>query len=174
MSAQTLIITGACFWCIQAVWQRVDGIEHTEPGYVWMSHGDDPKESLDRWPVERIEAVRMRWNSAVLSMDRLIDIYLATTFVELVDWGVAGDFSKVRAGLFFEGDTEIKQAQARLDVERDGGRVVHARAFGLVDFVVADEWDHDFYRKRPEDDFSRNIIEPKLRKLEAAVKKFED
>lgn len=165
MTTQTLMLTGACFWCIEAVWQTVPGIEKTTPGYVWMTHGDEPQESQERWPVERIEAVSMQWNEDLLPLDRLMDIYLATTFVELVDWSVAGDFSKVRAGLFFEQVNHAQKARERLDLERSQGRVVHAHVFALADFTVAGEWDHDFYRKRPSDDFSRNIIEPKLRKL---------
>ena len=146
------------------------GAEGAESGYVWMAAHDPPLESIDRYPVERMEGVRFSWMPWVLPPDDLVEVVLATTSPQLAPWNQMSEMSGMRSligGVPSTYGTALRAALHQRLGTHEGAAHVRVLEQELF-WQKASEWDQGFFQKRPSDGFSCSIIEPKLRRLKEA------
>lgn len=164
----TALFAGGCFWCVEAVFQRVRGVIEADPGYVWMEAGVPAAENLERMRACRMEVVRVRWDPERVRLKDLLDIFYATSSPTLVPWTWLGEFAQVRSGLFFEdaGDRTVAQQHLNeLKTSEAYSDPVMTQILAMPHFEPAPESDRNFYLRNPRDGFCRTIVAPKLARL---------
>lgn len=167
-NTKTAIVAGGCFWCVEAVFQRVRGVVSVESGYVWMTQALPSVEDTHRSPHSRMEAVRLVWDPAQVSLVNLLDVFYATSSAGLVDWTNPAGMSRFRSGVFLDDPDDIEAALAHREgvtVDPEDGGPVKTQILPLPFFRAAEPLERNFYQRNPKDGFCRSIIEPKLKKL---------
>jgi peptide-methionine (S)-S-oxide reductase len=164
------IFAGGCFWCVEAIFQRVRGVVETNPGYIWMLMGLPAKEDIGKLGSNRIEAVWLKWRREEVSLENLMDIFYETSSPTLVGWETQEAFSHVRSGLFFPIKEDQEIAEQHLERLKGSGRygedAVQTQIGAMPAFEQAPESDRSFYLKDPQDAFCRGIVTPKLARLQ--------
>lgn len=170
MATHSLIVTGACFWTLEAVFAPLKGVENAQCGHIWMAAGLPVKESQERFPVERMEALRFDWEGTELPPDRLVEVLLAFTSAQLASWEALDEMSGMRsliASIPHSGMWNMeafREALARC--QSTASEPVHTQLTSLSpSWNPASEWDQQFFRRRPDDGFSCSIIAPKVQRL---------
>ncbi len=78
MTSETATLAGGCFWCTEAVFNRLAGVEKVESGYTG-GHVDNPDyKAVCTGATGHAEAIRVTYDPAILSYDDLLDVFFAT------------------------------------------------------------------------------------------------
>ncbi|MFY9643718.1 MAG: peptide-methionine (S)-S-oxide reductase MsrA, partial [Terriglobales bacterium] len=74
---QTAVFGGGCFWCIEAVFQRLGGVSHVESGYMGGRAGDANYKAVCNGDTGHVEVVRVTFDPDVLSYRELLDVFFS-------------------------------------------------------------------------------------------------
>jgi peptide-methionine (S)-S-oxide reductase len=74
----TITLAGGCFWCTEAVFARLAGVESVESGYIGGTKADPTYREVCSGNTGHAEAIRVAFNPAVISRDDLLDVFFAT------------------------------------------------------------------------------------------------
>ena len=143
---------GGCHWCIEAVFQAVDGVEKVEQGYIAST---PPAESFS-------EAVIVHYFPKKVNLERLLEIHLHThnstsnhSFRE-----------KYRSAVYFFSAEDEKQARILLEsLQKQFEKNLVTQLLPFRKFKASRESIQDYYRKNPGAPFCKRYIEPKLELL---------
>lgn len=78
MTHETAIFAGGCFWCTEAVFQSLDGVEGVESGYIGGSVPDPTYKQVCGGDTGHAEAIRITFDPAVITYGDLLDVFFAT------------------------------------------------------------------------------------------------
>ncbi|UKK85956.1 peptide-methionine (S)-S-oxide reductase MsrA [Sphingopyxis sp. BSN-002] len=78
MTRETAIFAGGCFWCTEAVFQSLAGVESVESGYIGGSVANPTYKQVCSGDTGHAEAIRITFDPAVISYDDLLDVHFAT------------------------------------------------------------------------------------------------
>jgi peptide-methionine (S)-S-oxide reductase len=78
MTHETAIFAGGCFWCTEAVFQSLAGVERVESGYIGGHVADPTYKQVCGGDTGHAEAIRITFDPAVISYDDLLDVHFAT------------------------------------------------------------------------------------------------
>ncbi|MDO9337641.1 MAG: peptide-methionine (S)-S-oxide reductase MsrA [Caulobacter sp.] len=78
MTQETAIFAGGCFWCTEAVFQSLDGIDNVESGYIGGHVADPTYKQVCGGATGHAEAIRITFDPAIISYADLLDVHFAT------------------------------------------------------------------------------------------------
>jgi peptide-methionine (S)-S-oxide reductase len=78
MTRETAIFAGGCFWCTEAVFQSLAGVDGVESGYIGGSVANPTYKQVCGGDTGHAEAIRITYDPAVISYDDLLDVHFAT------------------------------------------------------------------------------------------------
>ena len=170
MTSHSLLVTGACFWTLEAIFASLKGVRNAQCGHIWMAAGLPVRESSDRFSVERMEALRFDWDGQALPPEQLVEVLLAFTSAQLAGWETLDELSGMRsliAGIPDSGMWNMEAFQGALARRQSASSdTFHTQLTSLMpSWQLASQWDQQFFRRRPSDGFSCSIIAPKVDRL---------
>jgi peptide-methionine (S)-S-oxide reductase len=147
---EVAVVAGGCFWCTEADFEKLPGVRSAVSGYTG---GDTPRptyEQVSAGGTGHYEAVRIVFDPARVSYQRLIDHYFRT--VDPLDDG--GQFcdrgSSYRTAIFVTSDRQRRIALAeKAEAERALGRKVATPILRAGAFWPAEGYHQDYYKKNP-------------------------
>ncbi len=164
---QEATLGAGCFWCIEAVFQELRGVESVVSGY---SGGTVPGKPTYREVCSGLtghaEVVRVRFDPEEISFRDLLVVFLSTHDPTTLNRQGADRGTQYRSVVFFhnaEQEQVAREVIADMQVHFDDPIVTEVSP--LANFYVADPEHQDFYRRNPELGYCRVIIDPKMKKL---------
>lgn len=163
---------GGCFWCLEAVFERVPGVHSVVSGY---SGGSGPRPTyglVSTGLTGHAEVVRITYDPAIISFEQLLDLFWLAHDPTTLNRQGPDSGTQYRSIILFEDES---QRQATLRSYQD---LTQARAFAspivtqlapLRKFYPAEKHHQDYFRKNPADPYCQTEIVPKLRKLEHRI-----
>ncbi len=167
MTQQRVVLAGGCFWCTEAVFNDVIGVEKVESGYVG-GHVDNPTyRQVCGGATGHAEAIRVTYDDEVIGLDEILDIFFATHDPTQLNRQGNDVGTQYRSAIFPDG--EVQADAARRAIERSQPNwpapiVTTIEALGTW-------WPaEDYHQAYWEGEGQRNpyclaVIPPKLRKL---------
>ncbi|MCX7345251.1 MAG: peptide-methionine (S)-S-oxide reductase MsrA [Alphaproteobacteria bacterium] len=140
--AETAVLAGGCFWCVESDLDKLPGVTRTTSG---LAGGTSPSPTYKN-PGDHIEAVKVEFDPAVISYDRLVHHFLRT--IDVTDAG--GQFcdrgSTYVSALMPLDEKQARIAQAALDeAARDLDREIATRIVASPDFYAVEDYHQDYY-----------------------------
>jgi len=164
-SAETAVLAGGCFWCLEAVFRELEGVISVEPGYSGGGDEAPSYEAVCTGTTGHAEAVRVVFDPGKLSYREVLEIFFAVHDPTTVDRQGADVGSQYRSAVFCLGQNQEAVARTVVeDLDRSGmfeapivTEIVLFRAFHRA------EPDHrDYYAENPDQPYCRAVISPKL------------
>jgi peptide-methionine (S)-S-oxide reductase len=167
MTRETAIFAGGCFWCTEAVFQSLNGVDGVESGYIGGSVPDPTYKQVCGGDTGHAEAIRITFDPAVISYDDLLDVHFATHDPTTLNRQGNDIGTQYRSALF---PLDAAQADAaRAAIERAG---TDWPAPIVTTIETASEWypAEDYHQAYWDGEGQRNaycmaVIPPKLAKL---------
>jgi peptide-methionine (S)-S-oxide reductase len=147
---RTAVVAGGCFWCVEADFDKVEGVVETLSGYTG-GHVDNPTyEQVVTGTTGHYEAVRITFDADIISYRELIDIFWRT--VDPTDPG--GQFcdrgDSYRTAIFVADEAEREAAEAsREAAEAALGEAIVTPVLDAATFWPAEDYHQDYYRTNP-------------------------
>lgn len=166
MAIKEIILSGNCFWCLEAVFQKIKGVEEVKSGYYSLNSYE-----FKFIPEDRLEAVRLAYNDEIISTDTLLDVFYQIHFPTINSWKKEDCFSyHCRSSIIVNDEDTLKVAEQKLKQVIDSkifDGEVHTKIIRFIRgaFSEAKEKDQDYYNKNPKEGYCVSQIIPKFEKV---------
>jgi peptide-methionine (S)-S-oxide reductase len=162
------VLGGGCFWCIEAVFERVDGILSAESGYAGGKRESPSYEQVSTGLTGHAEVVRLAYDPKKISYEAILDLFFKAHDPTTEDRQGADVGSQYRSIVLYANDAQKAAAERKIaEIDASGihsNRVVTELA-PLGVFWKAEDYHQDYYEKHPFAGYCRVVIAPKLEKV---------
>ncbi len=157
-----------CFWCVEAIYQSVNGVEEAISGYSGGHTADPTYRSIGTGTTGHSESVEVYYNSAVVSYETLVEVYYGSHDPTTVN-GQSPDFgTQYRSIIFYQNEEEKKIAEsfkARLDKSGNYDEPIATEIIPFEKFYAAEDYHQNYERLHPNESYVRNISIPRLHRF---------
>ncbi len=166
MSEQA-IVAGGCFWCTEAVFRDVVGVEAVESGYIGGHVPDPTYKEVCGGGTGHAEAIRVTYDPAVISLPEIFDVFLGTHDPTQLNRQGNDVGTQYRSAIFPLDDAQRKEAEAAIDrwnAENGGNAVTTIEGPG--EWYPAEDYHQDYWSGEGQrNPYCLATIPPKLQKL---------
>ncbi|MFT5102539.1 MAG: peptide-methionine (S)-S-oxide reductase [Candidatus Latescibacterota bacterium] len=153
-----------CFWCVEAVYESVKGVEESISGYSggttqnpsYRSHGD------------HAEAVEIFYDPEVVTFSTLLDVYFGSQNITQINGQGPDRGASYRAILFYQNEEQkgiIDAKIAMLNKKLDGDKVA-AQVMPFQKFWLGEAYHQNYERNNPDNPYVQNVSVPRLLKFQ--------
>ena len=165
MGSETAVFAGGCFWCTEAVLQRLKGVTSVIPGYTG-GHTENPTyEAVCDETTGHVEAVQVTFDPAIISFETLLSVFFATHDPGSLNRQGGDVGTQYRSAVFYVNDEQRRAVEgfiARLQAE---GASIVTEVEPLTVFYDAEGYHKDYYNRNTGVGYCQVVINPKLAKL---------
>lgn len=166
----TATLGGGCFWCLEAVFERLQGVNSVTSGYAGGKVPNPSYRQVSTGTTGHAEVVRIEYDPAAITFQDLLEVFFATHDPTTPNRQGADRGPQYRSIILYESETQRETAEAimaRLESDDVFGDPIVTELEPLDRFYPAGEEHQDFYRKNPAYAYCRVVIDPKVAKLRA-------
>ena len=170
VTRETATLAGGCFWCLEAVFERLQGVEQVVSGYTGGGAHEPSYREVCTGQTGHAEAVRVTFDPSVLSYRELLGVFFAFHDPTTLDRQGPDVGSQYRSAIFPTGPDQDRVAREVIDaLTRDQvfGAPIVTRLEPAAPFFAAEEHHQGYYRQNTEQPYCRAMIAPKVAKLRA-------
>lgn len=169
---QTAVLAGGCFWGIEAVFERLDGVKDVASGYAGGSKASAHYEVVSRGTTGHAEAVKITYDPARISYTQLLEVFFSVAHdpTQLNRQG-PDEGPQYRSSVFFgnaEQKTVAENYIRQLNDAKVFPRQIVTTVVSLEAFYPAEAYHQDFVRKNPRYPYVVYHDLPKLEHLQKA------
>lgn len=163
---QTAVLGAGCFWCVEASYEKLDGVHEVISGYAGGMEPNPTYEQVARGQTTHAEVAQVIYDPESITYRELVDFFW-TTHDATRDDGVWPDFgSQYRSILLYQNEDEKTAIEASLETyEAESGKSIATDIQALDAFYPAEIYHQDYAEKNPNDRYVRRVLVPKLKKL---------
>ena len=166
---ETATIAGGCFWCLEAVFERLRGVERVVSGYTG-GRGPSTYREVCSGRTGHAEAIQVTYDPHELSYRDVLEMFFAFHDPTTLDRQGPDEGSQYRSAIFFA-SSEQERIAREVIAELTGQKVFPApivtEVAPLAAFFAAEDYHQGYYRQNPEQPYCRAMIAPKVAKLRA-------
>lgn len=157
---------GGCFWCVEAVYERLDGVISVVSGYAGGSKEDPTYEEVSRGTTGHAEVVQIEYDPGEISYKELLDMFWDAHDPTTLNRQGADVGTQYRSIILYHDEDQKRQAeQSKARASKDFSKAIVTEIVPLEAFYTAEEYHQDFFDKNPYYGYCRIVIAPKLKKL---------
>jgi peptide-methionine (S)-S-oxide reductase len=168
-STEVATLAGGCFWCTEAVFKIVKGVEKIEPGYTGGSVSNPSYEEVSSGTTGHAEAVQLTFDPKVISFREILEIFFATHDPTTLNRQGPDVGTQYRSAIFYHDEAQKTTAEALIDElnkEEIWDKPILTKVVPFKVFYEAEEYHKDYYRQHPESAYCQQVITPKIVKLQ--------
>lgn len=165
---QQVTLAGGCFWCIEAVFDELRGVEKVESGYTGGRIEKPTYHDVCGGDTGHAEAVRVTFDPAEISLADLLRVFFVAHDPTTLNRQGADVGTQYRSAIFYASPEQKRAAEEVMsEVARQGlwGAPLVTELAPLGDFHPAEEYHRDYYLRNPNQGYCRVVIEPKVAKV---------
>ncbi len=164
---ETATLGGGCFWCLEAVFEQLQGVQFVESGYSGGATADPSYRDVCTGTTGHAEVVQVTFDPAVVSFADVLDVFFATHDPTTRDRQGNDVGTQYRSAIFYhtleqKGIAEIKIAELNAAVF-DGRIVTEVLPFG--GFFKAEDYHQGYFRDNPGQPYCQFVVSPKVAKF---------
>jgi len=168
----TATLAGGCFWCLEAVFLDLRGVQKVVSGYTGGRRPDPTYEQVCTGVTGHAEAVRITFDPDVITYRDLLEVFFVIHDPTTENRQGADVGTQYRSAIFFHSpeqkataETVVRELEA--SGVRDGPIVTEVVAAG--EFHEAEAYHQDYFRRNPGQGYCRAVIAPKVAKFRAST-----
>ena len=163
---QEITLGGGCFWCTEAVFEQVQGVQAVESGYC-NGHFPNPSyEQVCTGQTGHAEVVRVSFDDAEIALRDILAIFFATHDPTTLNRQGHDVGTQYRSGIYVHDEAQAAVAQAVLAEAQQafGGRVV-TEVVPVRDYSRAEDYHQRYFARHPYQGYCAAVIAPKVEKF---------
>ena len=159
---------GGCFWCLEAIFQPLRGVERVVSGYIGGRVPKPSYEAVCTGLTGHAEAVEIHFDPKVISYRELLELFFAFHDPTTLNRQGPDEGTQYRSAIFYHSPEQ--QAEAERIVRELGGEDVYSapivtQILPAPEFYPAEAYHQEYYRNNPDKAYCRAMITPKVAKL---------
>lgn len=161
-----IVLGGGCFWCLEAFYQNLDGVEKVQSGYA----GGDPAranyEDVCSGTTGHAEVIEIEYDETKLDLKEILNFFWRCHDPTTLNRQGNDVGTQYRSTIMVKDEEELKVAEeSRAHAQRNFSAPIVTEVVLLERFFVAEDYHLNYYRRNPGASYCQYVIRPKLEKL---------
>jgi peptide-methionine (S)-S-oxide reductase len=166
---ETAILAGGCFWCLEAVFDRLEGVESVESGYMG-GHVDRPSyRQVCEGTTGHAEIVRITFDPAKLTFPELLDVFFTIHDPTTLNRQGNDVGTQYRSAIFYTSDEQKRQAEEairKLNASRAYPDPVVTTVEPAKEFFMAEDYHQEYFANNSYQPYCQFVVAPKVKKFQ--------
>jgi len=165
---ETATFAGGCFWCMEAVFVPLRGVEKVVSGYIGGTVKDPTYRQVCSGTTGHAEAIQITFDPETISYDELLKIFFALHDPTTKDRQGGDVGTQYRSAIFFYSSAQKSAAEAmieKLNRERTFPAPIVTEVVPAPTFYPAEDYHQNYYAQNPGQGYCQAVISPKVAKL---------
>lgn len=160
-------VGGGCFWCVEAIFNQLKGVEKVVSGYTGGTVPGTPTyKEVCSGLTGHAEVVQVSFDPLVISFNDLLEVFMSSHDPTTLNRQGADTGTQYRSVIYYHDDVQKETAKTVLmNVAEYYDEPIVTELSKLEKFHTAEEYHHDYYANNQEQGYCRAVIAPKLVKL---------
>jgi peptide-methionine (S)-S-oxide reductase len=161
-------LAGGCFWCLEAAFAELKGVERVQSGYAGGRTANPSYEQVCSGTTGHAEVVQLTFDPAVVAFRDLLHVFFTIHDPTTLNRQGADVGTQYRSAIFYhtpEQRAEAEQVMAELATDEVWDAPLVTELTPLERFYPAEEYHRDYYRRNPNQGYCRAVIAPKVAKI---------
>ena len=157
---QTAYLAGGCFWCVEAIFQRVNGVKQLENGYCNGATQNPSYEAICSGQTGHAEVLRVEYDESVVSYESLLEVFVETHDPKSLNQQGADKGTQYRSAIFYTDDSQRLIATSVIGNIK--GAVTEITKLDV--FYPAEGYHQNYYNNNSNQPYCQMVILPKINK----------
>ena len=161
-------LAGGCFWCTEAVFQRLKGVEEVLSGFTGGNIKNPAYREIITGRTGHAEAIQIRFNPTIISFQELLYVFFATHDPTTLNRQQNDVGTQYRSAVFYHSEKQREIAEEviqELEEKEIFQNKIVTEISAVKDFYIAEKEHQDFYNQHRQQPYCQFIIDPKIKKL---------
>lgn len=169
----TYVLAGGCFWCLDAVYQQLRGVESSISGYTGGAVQYPTYDDVMLGTSGHAESVKVTFNESVIPSDVILDVFFLIHDPTSLNRQGADIGTQYRSAMFYTDDEQKTQYEAARDrAQENWDKPIVTEIVPLDEFYDAEEYHQDYFARNPANPYCPVVISPKVAKAKKAYTKW--
>jgi peptide-methionine (S)-S-oxide reductase len=165
---ETATLAGGCFWCIEAVFQEIDGVENVVSGYTGGTTVNPTYQQVCSDETGHAEAVQVSFDPSKISYREILEIFFSVHDPTTLNRQGADVGAQYRSAIFYQSEEQkavAEQLIEELDKAHLWKKPIVTQILPLDKFYPAEDYHRDYFARHPEQAYCQTVISPKVNKF---------
>jgi len=166
--AEVATLAGGCFWCLEAIFREVDGVEEAVSGYTGGATVDPTYQEVCTNTTGHAEVVQLNFNPGKISYREILQIFFSVHDPTTLNRQGEDVGTQYRSAIFYHSDRQRAIAEAlirELDEAHLWDKPIVTQVVPLGKLYVAEGYHREYFSRHPEQSYCRAVISPKISKF---------
>ena len=172
-SSDTITLGGGCFWCVEAVYEMLDGVKSVVSGYSGGHVKNPSYREVCTGLTGHAEVAQIIFDTSKTSIDEILKVFFTVHDPTTLNRQGADVGTQYRSVIFYRNEKQEKIAKDIIDNlnrEKVYPQPIVTQVMPFTNFYTAEDYHQDYYNLNKEQPYCRMVIQPKLEKFEKVFK----
>ena len=168
VSLEAATLAGGCFWCVEAVFREIDGVEYVVSAYTGGITVNPNYKQVCTGQTGHAEAVQVSFNPSKISYGEILEIFFSIHDPTTLNRQGADVGTQYRSAIFYHSEQQKAVAEkiiGGLDKAHVWKNPIVTQIVPLGKFYPAEDYHQGYFAKNPGQGYCQMVISPKLNKL---------
>jgi peptide-methionine (S)-S-oxide reductase len=161
-------LAGGCFWCLEAVYDRLQGVTSVESGYMGGKAANPTYEAVCGGNTGHAEVVRVTYDPRVLSFRDLLEVFFVIHDATTLNRQGKDVGTQYRSAIFYHTPAQKAEAEKiirELTAEKAFGAPIVTGVVAVEPFYVAERYHQEYFENNPAQPYCQVVVAPKVAKF---------
>jgi peptide-methionine (S)-S-oxide reductase len=166
---ETAILGAGCFWCVEAIFQKLKGVISVEPGYAGGSVANPSYEAVCTGKTGHAEVAKIIFNPKIISYEQLLKVFWEIHDPTTVNRQGNDVGEQYRSVIFYTTSEQKKIAEkVKSELDKSGyyEKPIVTQIEPFIHFYEAEDYHKNYYENNKDKPYCRFVISPKVKKFE--------
>lgn len=172
---ETITLGAGCFWCVEAIYSRVNGVISATSGYSGGELKNPTYKEVCSGETGHVEVVQVVYDPTVVPLAKILEIYFKTHDPSQLNRQGADIGEQYRSVIFYQNEnqkkvaTEVKEMLVKSGIWSDP---IVTAIEPLKNFYKAENYHQDYFENNPKQPYCQMVVNPKVEKFEKLFKDY--
>ncbi len=165
----TITLGGGCYWCVEAVYERLDGVVDVYSGFSGGSIENPTYEQVCTGRTGHAEVVQIAFDSTITTVKDILEVFFVVHDPTTLNKQGHDVGTQYRSVIFYHSDAQkviAKEVIAALEKEKVFNAPIVTAVQPMTVFYEAEDYHQDYYEKNPDQSYCQLVVRPKVEKFE--------
>jgi peptide methionine sulfoxide reductase msrA/msrB len=170
---ETIILGGGCYWCVEAVYENLEGVTKVVSGFSGGTVENPSYEEVCTGTTGAAEVVEITYDKTKTNLDEIFKVFFTVHDPTTLNRQGADIGTQYRSAIFYKNDEQKKAAESIIN-ELNTNKVYSSKIVTTLEafkkFYPAEDYHQNYYENNKEQGYCRMVIQPKIEKFEKVFK----
>ncbi len=165
---ETVTLAGGCFWCLEAVYDQLKGVEDVISGYAGGHVVNPTYEAVCSATTGHAEVVKLKYDPSLVSFSDLLDVFFTIHDPTTLNRQGNDVGPQYRSAVFYHTPEQQATAQAKIEEYNAAGiwnKPIVTEVTALNNYYDAEDYHQEYFEKHPNQGYCMMVVAPKVAKF---------